>query len=145
MARRRPAGRAEPAELEPEGTLICEGFIAGRPTPWKAPTLGRNGGTVRTRDYKTYKAWQEWVALQAKLLMGRRRPYGGPVALSARFVLAPRPGKPPDRSNLLKSFEDALEGIVIRNDTQIIDGPTTRAITDTEPQGVRFRVVAAGR
>jgi Holliday junction resolvase RusA-like endonuclease len=139
---RRRKATVEPVELEPAGTVICEGEIPERPVPWKAPTLGANGGAIRNRSYVAYKTWQAVVAAHARVAMGRKRPYAGPVALCLAFHLSKRPGSPPDLSNLVKSTEDALQGVVYRNDTTVRRISAERIVGSTEPDRVRFRVVA---
>jgi Holliday junction resolvase RusA-like endonuclease len=146
MSRRRAREPEPPPELiEPAGVLICGGFIPGRAVPWKAPRIGKNGGTVQGRDYLRYKAWQQEVNLRARLLMRRKRPYGGPVILGITFRL--RPGVhhrgTPDVTNLCKAFEDALQGAAFVNDTQVqrIDG--LRILSVEEPEGVQFEVWSA--
>jgi Holliday junction resolvase RusA-like endonuclease len=127
------------APIEPEGTVICEGEILGRAVPWKAPTICRNGGVNKNeRGYKSFESWKEKVNGETKKLMRHKRPYGGHVRFDVTFYLAPKPGLPPDRSNLLKAFEDATQSAAIRNDTQIVDGTTARVITAHEPERVAF-------
>lgn len=140
----RVKAKAEPVELAAPGTVVAEGSIRGRAVPWKAPTLGRNGGAVRTRGYVQYKTWQEAVGLVAATQRRLRRPYGGAVRLEVTYYLAPRPGSLPDTSNLTKAFEDALQGVVIRNDTQVVGHCTRRVVSSQEPERVVYRVVAVG-
>ena len=132
------------------GSIVCEGVIEGRAVPWKEPVaVGKkafhavvHNGSRRSRDYLRYVGWKAEVGRQARPLMGRRLPYGGRVSLGVVFYIHPGRGKPPDRSNLLKAFEDALEGIVYRNDTQIDGGHTARVIDRQERQRVEFTVRA---
>lgn len=152
---RKPGGRRktkaererEAAELAASllevGSVVCEGVVEGQAVSWKAPSLGRNGGRVPTRDYKRYQGWQAEVKRQVAEHMGRRKPYGGPVSLDVTFYLAPvQRNHRPDRSNLLKAFEDALQSVAIANDTQIESGMTSRVFSDKERQRVEYRIVA---
>lgn len=75
-------------------------------------------------------------------------PLEGPLSLDLVFVM-PRPsskvwktrpmprlphsGKP-DRDNLIKSFQDALEGLLFRNDSQICAGSTVKVIAAGDEQ-----------
>lgn len=130
-------------DLEPGPRLICKGVVPGRAIPWKSPTITRTGGSRPGRGYKAYKGWQDVVRHHARTDMGRRRPYGGPVDLACTFYIRPIPGmKTPDRTNLLKAFEDALEGVCYRNDTQVEGGPTRRVISAEEVQRVEYEVWA---
>jgi Holliday junction resolvase RusA-like endonuclease len=132
---------ADEAIVDP-GVTVAEGTIPGRAVPWKSPTLGRNGGAIRSRGYGQYKAWQATVNVLAATQRARRRPYGGPVRLEVTYYLRPRPGGVPDTSNLTKAFEDALQGAVIRNDTQVVGHCTRRVVTAQEPERVVYRVIA---
>ncbi len=141
----RRRGRSEPPPAEPDaapGVVICSGVIEGRAVPWKAPHTSRRGGCVPTRDYKRYTTWLGTVRAGAKRLMGRKRPYGGPVEMEVTYYLAPRPGTLPDTSNLTKAFEDALQGVVYRNDGQVCRVVAARVVTSEEPERVEFVVRA---
>jgi Holliday junction resolvase RusA-like endonuclease len=139
---RRPKVPVEPVELAEAGAVVAGGTIPGRAVPWKAPTIGRNGGAIRSRGYSAYKAWQSAVNALAGPQRRSRRPYGGPVRLEVTYYLAPRPGCPPDTSNLTKAFEDALQGVAIRNDTQVVGHCTRRVVTAREAERVEYRVIA---
>lgn len=142
MKRTKAARLDEPAL--PTGALIVEGVIPGRAVPWKAPFKNRWGGTIPSRGYDAYKTWQFEVAFHAKPLMKRRKPYGGLVRIDVAFFLCPRGKRTlPDRSNLLKAFEDALQGIVYQNDAQLRCGWTELVVSATEAERVEFRVTAA--
>jgi Holliday junction resolvase RusA-like endonuclease len=126
----------------PRDGVVCEGVVEGRAVPWKSPTTGRHGGIVPSRDYSRYKSWQAIVAGEVKLLMGRRRPYGGPVRFDMTFYLRPNGRTRPDRINLAKAFEDAVQGIAIQNDVEIESGDVCRVMSATERERVEFRVTA---
>jgi Holliday junction resolvase RusA-like endonuclease len=111
----------------PDPAIICRFALTGyRPIPWKATVVG----TQHTRTGKRYRfvtkdptlvAWQEVVALHARLAMAGRRPYEGAVELRMDFTLRPIKGRmTPDTCNLTKSTEDALQGIVIADDRQVV-------------------------
>lgn len=145
-SRRKRKPKAPPVEADNEprepGSVICHGTILGRAVPWKAPTVSRAGGVVHGRDYKRFVAWQAEVRRQAAPLMGRRRPYGGPVALEMTFYLNPRGGTPPDPTNLQKSTEDAMQGILFVNDRQVQEVTSRRVVDRSQEQRVEFVVRA---
>ena len=136
---------AEAIDPEPPGTVIAEGFVPGRPVPWVAPKVGRNGGCVPTRSYKRYQDWQLLVRHTAAVQRPRRKhwPFGGRVELRMRFVLRPRGGRGnPDTSNIVKSTEDAIQGVLIVNDSQVDRIRVERVFSGTEPEGVSYQVIA---
>jgi Holliday junction resolvase RusA-like endonuclease len=144
-----PALLVDDTPREP-GSVVCAGVVEGRAVPWKEPVaVGKkafqvavHNGSRRSRDYLRYLSWQHEIRRQVAPVMGRHRPYGGRVAIDVVFYLHPKGGKLPDRSNLLKAFEDAIEGIVYVNDGQIQSGHTSRVIDRAEKQRVEFVVRA---
>jgi Holliday junction resolvase RusA-like endonuclease len=125
--------------VRPPGSILCAGTISGRAAPWKAPHVGRNGGTIPTPGSKRCEAWQQVVAMEARKHMGPVRPYGFPVDLDVAFYIQPAPQQP-DRTNLLKAFEDGLQGVVFVNDRQVLGGHTNLWINADEPERVEFIV-----
>jgi Holliday junction resolvase RusA-like endonuclease len=142
--------RSAPIDLDdgpddPPGTIVAEGTVPGRAVPWSAPTIGRSGGCVPTRGYRRYQAWQALVRMTAAVQRPRRRawPYRGDVELRLRFVLRPRGGRGnPDVTNLIKAFEDALQGALIADDCQVGRIRAERVLSGVEPEGVAYQVVA---
>jgi hypothetical protein len=106
-----------PIELVPDGTLICKFVMQNaRAVPWKAPTVTRYGGSYS--DPKVV-AWQEQVAMAARIAYGAGRvPYGGPVTLITQVIVIDK-GNAPDLTNIEKAIEDAIEEVIFRNDTQV--------------------------
>jgi Holliday junction resolvase RusA-like endonuclease len=139
---RRPTIPAAPVELAEAGTVIAEGVVPGRAIPWKSPRIGRNGGTVPTRDYSRYQAWQVEIQAAALLARSRRCPYGGAVHLIAEYYLRPNGRTVPDLDNLDKAFSDAIQGVLIINDVQVCSKSSRRVLTATEPERVEWRIVA---
>lgn len=96
------------------------------PKGWKHPVL--------TDSNRNLKSWQALVADGASRAILAQPPtwtiFGGPVRLTIAFYL-PRPKslpkrvtahtKAPDCSKLVRSTEDALSGIVYRDDAQIVE------------------------
>ena len=95
------------------------------PKGWVRPII--------TDSNRNLKSWQSLVAAVAGETIRARDDWQileGPVRLSAAFYL-PRPKglpkkyvahtKAPDVSKLLRSTEDALSGIVYRDDSQIVE------------------------
>lgn len=106
--------------------------------PAGSKVAGRTkSGRLFVRDAaKGSRAWKEAVAQVAGEAMGGRELLDGPLYLHVRFHL-PRPkghyGKrgllpsapafptvAPDATKLVRAVEDALQGIVYRNDAQIV-------------------------
>lgn len=128
-------------DTEPGPRVVCKGVVHGRAVPWKAPRVNRNGEVWATRGYKNYVDWLATVARQVRLDMGRRRMYGGPVEVEATFYLHPAPSMP-DRINLMKAFEDAIQGVVYPNDTMVCGGEPRRVVSAFEDQRVEYEVRA---
>ena len=99
-------------------TLVVRFEIDRNPLPKERPrTIRRKGKSItftpkRTREYEAY------VAVLARLAMGDREPEKGLVALRCVFYRARRTA---DLTNLCKGPEDAMQGIVFKNDNQVVD------------------------
>lgn len=115
--------------------------VEGNPEPWQVYT--RRGEP--TQAFERRKAWQAQIQAQAKRVWaiegGHQEPFTGLVELSMVFYL-PWPkspkrivnggvavtpesrnvllGQKPDLTNLFKAAEDALKGIIIKDDSQVV-------------------------
>ena len=129
--------------------------VAGEAVPLKAPQF-RN---IKTRDGRQFtsayqpshvKKYQTHIRMQAEAAMHDRDPMTGPLVLAATFVMpmpksfskrrvgqaligAERPITRPDCSNLLKALEDAMTGIVYRDDAQLVE-VHVRKVFGSKPQ-----------
>lgn len=115
------------------------------PKGWSRPIL--------TDSNRNLKTWQTLVAGAASRAIAERPDFAimsGAVRLTIAFYL-PRPKslaknvtahtKKPDCSKLLRSTEDALTGVVYRDDAQIIEIHASKAYTGASaPPHVRIRV-----
>lgn len=136
--------------------------IPGDPVPWAVYT--RQGpppiGVLK------FQAWQEQIQFYLRPAWGRE-PLKGPVVLDCEFYLpwpdsAPQKASAsiqrwyeshlvmkPDRTNLYKAFEDACQGILFHNDSQVVRGEPRKDILNpnklkTVKEGytvVRFRTL----
>lgn len=95
----------------------------GRPRAFKTPA-----GQVRVYDPANARDWKRTVQAQV-LTQKPPEPVEGPLAVALRFVLPrPRslpkrevfPAKRPDAENLAKAVLDAMQGVVYRDDSQIV-------------------------
>ena len=131
-------------------------FAPGKPQPGgskKGFVNPRNGRVVIVEDAKRNKDWRAVVALAAQEAMGGHEPLTGPLALAITFYI-PRPkghygsGKnagrlkanaprystsKPDSTKLLRSTEDAMSGIVWRDDAQVVIQTVSRLYADGQP------------
>lgn len=108
---------------------------------------------VVVEDCKGNPAWRESVR-EAALAVAPKELLEGPLLLTVRFLMTRpkyhyrttkktgtqlRDDAPnyhttkPDRTKLLRSTEDALTGVLWRDDTQVVDGPTSKVYTEGRP------------
>ena len=113
---------------------------------------GRNGRARVIEDNTDVYAWRQNIAQVARVLMAHRAPFEGPLRLSVIFYM-PRPkshigkrgvfpGAPkypsvrPDTTKLLRALEDALNGIVWKDDAQVVDQVAQKRYTPDDPRAV---------
>jgi len=131
-------------------------FAPGIPKPKgsKQMFLGKNkaGHTygVMREDSKGMGAWRAVVALSARAAKINAKhpgwPNREPVALSLKFIF-PRPKKPAnqyppiDLDKLLRTVFDALTGIIVADDRQMVYVEMTKryALTPDEGPGVHIK------
>ena len=123
-------------------------FVPGLPKPAGSKrgfVNKRTGGVIIVDACKKSKDWQADVkhfAFQAY----QGDPLTGPIYLKVKFIM-PRPKyhyrtgrhsdelkpsapllhtKTPDRTKLLRGLEDALTGVIWKDDCQVVDGPVSK-------------------
>lgn len=143
-------------ELGEPARQRLELVVYGQPAPAGSKTAGRtNDGRVFLRDAsKGAAAWKRAVAQVAGEHMQGRELLDGPLTIAVDFHL-PRPKshvgkrglKPsapkhhvtaPDCLKLMRAVEDAMQGIVYRNDSQIVRETVTKGYG--EPCRVEIRI-----
>jgi Holliday junction resolvase RusA-like endonuclease len=152
---------ADPGIWPPHaGRVIFQCCIATRAHPWKAFTVGRKGRALSQSKGLQYHRWKSWSA-EVRMVVSHfvhleigRDPYLGPVDLDMLFVLDPR-GQVPDRTNLGKSLEDILQGLIYANDRQVVGGDIRRIFIGNQvvpggtvrwegPERIHWRVTSLG-
>lgn len=93
------------------GHVVLGIEVIGKPIPWKVSIRPKGKGPPTNPKLA---AWQRRVRDEAALAMRGRPPHSGPFALSAWFGVAGAVHG--DLTNLLKSLEDAIEGVAFVND-----------------------------
>lgn len=91
--------------------------IPGKPVPCPRPRVGKHG----TYYPDNYKAWHETASVlmrDAAVRQNGGRLYEGPVRVTCRFYGA---HKGADLDNLVKSVFDAANGMVFRDDRQVVE------------------------
>jgi len=124
-----------PAARFPEGSLVSV-FIPGLATPKARPRAAVVAGQARVYTPKKTAAYEAVVRYYAAAAMVGREPIEGPITVVYVFRL-PIPASwskrktedaatgrvvpacKPDLTNLVKSIEDAANGILWRDDSQI--------------------------
>jgi Holliday junction resolvase RusA-like endonuclease len=142
-------------------------WVPGVPQPGgskKGFVNPRNGRVVIVEDAKNNKPWRQSVQVFA-LQEYKGPPLGGALSLSIRFVM-PRPKghyrtgkfsellkdsaptyhtKKPDTTKLIRSTEDALTGILWRDDAQVVSQTVVKTYGPVPGAHIMVEVVAPGR
>lgn len=137
-------------------------FVPGRPEEKGnhraniVPIPGAYSETNYRKKYRAYifdtndqklKKWQQMIKIAA---LGQRPPeiLTGPISLDVVFVFArPKTVKrkchtvAPDRDKLLRAVQDALEGVIYKNDSQVIAGDTSKIYGDNQGAFIKIREV----
>lgn len=141
----------------------CVSFtVYGKAASAGSKSLGRTrAGAAFVRDSSgdRGKHWRTSVAQVAGAAMIGHPPLDGPLALEVTFVVArpvkhrsrrgglvqsapPFPTARPDLTKLLRAIEDAMTGIVWRDDAQVVE-QTARKVYDDTDEGVRVVITVA--
>ena len=94
--------------------------VEGNPAPWCVYT--RRGKP--SLQFQHMVAWQAQIQAAAKVAWGSRPLLTGDVWLGIVFY-DPKAHRH-DRDNLQKAFSDALQGIIYKNDVQVVAGETAK-------------------
>lgn len=117
------------------------------------------GGRARLYTPAKTAAYEGLVALAARQAMGDRVPLEGPVAMDvAIWCAVPAswsqrkrrqalegaiwPATKPDASNIIKAVEDGCNGIVYRDDVQIVSGTFVKRYAEAPCVAVLVRSLA---
>lgn len=131
---------SEPIEFEVIGTPVSQGSVAYHPVKLKGGGYAIKDGKPVLRphhDNKKLKPWRRRVAAKARMAMGSRALLRGAVRLTV-LICRPRPKdhynaqakvKPtapvypitrPDTLKIVRGIEDALTGVVWKDDSQVV-------------------------
>lgn len=118
-------------------------LVRGVPRPKGRPRVTWSHGRVHAYTPRTTTEWEALVRAEAWQAMRGRRPFVGPVAVNLLFSL-PRVGRghSADLDNLCKAVLDALVGVVIRDDRQVIELRATKEFAASQQSpGVEVHVM----
>lgn len=115
-------------------------FIEGRPAPQGSKRHLGNG--IMVESSKAVKPWRVDVAWRVRGAF--LTPFDGPVKLELEFVM-PRPKstpkkstpaaiKRPDLDKLVRAVMDAITGVVVVDDSQIVHLVATKRIAELDEQ-----------
>lgn len=138
-------------------------FVPDTPRPAGSKTAGfRKDGSVfyrpASKHASTWRASVRLFAVQAMKAESGFKPYEGPVSILCEFLLArPKshsnskgvlkpnapiyPCKDPDLTKLVRGVEDALNGLVWKDDNQVVRQSNVKRYTDGTP-GVMLTVAS---
>jgi len=140
--------------------ILCDFFAEGDPfgQPRLRPRLSRSGA-LGVHMPRTAEGWRLAVLLAARRAWDKA-PLGGPLEVDLRFLMrrpkshytrsgelrssAPAyPVSKPDRDNVEKSTQDALNGVLYVDDAQIVGGWVGKRYADDSEPGVIVTVRTA--
>ena len=122
--------------------------VYGMPVGKQRPRFRRQGNFVRTYTAPKTKSYEDEVQVEAAKAMGDQEPLETPVVVCI-YIMFPvpasyskkrtkdcldkieRPTKKPDIDNVAKAVTDAMNGIVYKDDSQIVSMHLTKVYADT--------------
>lgn len=110
-------------------------LVDGEPVPKQST---RFDGRGRAHTDPRVKAWQDKVTFVARSAMQDNPPIVGPVAVRLVFVLGNR--RRVDLDNLAKCVSDALNGIVFKDDSQVVNLHLVKHVMKKAQAGVFVEV-----
>ncbi|CAM4031502.1 RusA family crossover junction endodeoxyribonuclease [Ectopseudomonas alcaliphila] len=130
--------------------------VPGEPVGKGRPRVGKVGNHARLFTPKKTANYESLIAVVAQQAMAERELIAGPVLMELRIVLPVAaswskkkaaaalagevmPTKKPDADNVLKAICDGINGIVFRDDVQVVNVSMSKRFGDTP--GVSVRVV----
>ncbi|AWB84800.1 RusA family crossover junction endodeoxyribonuclease [Corynebacterium liangguodongii] len=124
---------------------ILDVFIPGKPIP--KGSMRHIGRGVMVHDNPELARWMDTIRLICHTRY-HADPVDEPVEVHAVFYLPrpkrprfPLPGTKPDSDKLARAIGDALEGIVIANDSRITDWHTKKRYADEQhPMGAHITI-----
>lgn len=130
-------------------TLLINFTIPGKPEPQLRPRAKRAGRGIRMYDPPKTKRYKEYVSLIAKkhapkkllegelamsIIIYRHIPKSTTKAKRKKMIAGDiRPIVKPDNTNYAKGIEDALNGIIYKDDSHIVDLHISKYYSD-EPR-----------
>jgi len=98
---------------------------------------------------RTVASWRKDARWEAHRAMGRRKLMDGSVSVEVAFYLKRPPSNPgamypktkPDLDKLQRALGDALEGVVMTQDSRIVHWSARKLYADDHPQGIPCAVV----
>ena len=112
-------------------------YVAGDAVPWRTPNVVQRGKFHKAISPDKMVRWQTHARLAAQIEMRGRAIFTEPVWLEVTIAVRPPKGWPkwkleaaladlirpttrPDRGNIVKNAEDALNTVVYNDDSQIV-------------------------
>ncbi len=147
------------------GAFGCEFTVPGKPQPGGSKKGFISRGKHGTKDrvlivddnHDGVKPWKNHIQIVASELMRSRAPFEGPLMLVVQFYVerpkghygvhgvrrsAPRyPTVRPDATKLLRPLEDALTGILWKDDSQIVEQIVRKRYGDPPRAEVKVAVM----
>jgi len=134
--------------------MVVEFIIPGQPTPQGRPRAVKNKGKVIMYDPKESKDYKQYVGLVARQHAPKKLYEGNLKAVIKIYRQIPksttkkdralflagikRPVTKPDTSNYIKGIEDALNGIIYKDDSQIVDLQASKFYSDNPRVEIRI-------